>query len=249
MKPRLYVIPASPPCAAIEAALRLKGVAYDVTEMPPVVHAVHQRVRFGVPTVPAMRLDGEKLSGSRTITRRLEERWPDPPLLGREGVDEAEAWADDELQRVGRHVIWWSLVHCNAAMPSFLEDSKLPMPAPLARVLAPVTAPLGALRNRAKDEAVRADLAALPRHLERIDGWVDAGVIGTDEPTAADLQIGAVLGLLLQFDDLAPLIERHERAAALSRRWFPSYPGHVPAGVIPADWLPSGTSSSASARR
>ena len=218
---------------------------YDLTELPPVVHALHQVVRFGAPTVPAMKLDGEKVSGSRAIIRRLDERWPEPPLLGRAGNEEPEAWADDELQRIGRHVIWWSLRRHNAAMPSFLEGSKLPMPAPVARALAPATAPLGAMRNKATDEALRADLAALPGHLDRIDGWIDAGVIGTDEPTAADLQIGAVVGMLLKFGDVAPIIERHERAAALSRRWFPNYPGRIPAGVIPADWLPSRTSSPA----
>ena len=225
--------------------MRLKGVSYDLTEMPPVVHALHQLARFGSPTVPAIKLDGEKISGSRAIMRRLEERWPEPPLLGRPGNEEAEAWGDDELQRVGRHVIWWQLRHHPAAMPSFLEGSKLPMPVPVARALAPLTAPLGAKRNAANDEALRADLAALPAHLDRIDGWIDAGVIGTDAPTAADLQIGAVLGMLLKFEDVAPIIERHGRATALSRRWFPRYPGHIPAGVIPAAWLPSGTSASA----
>jgi glutathione S-transferase len=234
----MYVIPASPPCATIEAALRLKGVAYDVTELPPVVHAVHQTIRFRAPTVPAMKLDGAKLSGSRTIARALDERWPDPPLYGRAGVEEAEAWADDELQRTGRHVIWWAMRHCHAAMPSFLEGSSLPMPPAVARALAPVTAPLGAMRNGAKDDVVRATLAGLPAQLDRIDGWIDAGVVGTDAPTAADLQIGAVLGLLLVHEDIAPIIERRPRAAALSRRWFPDYPGRVPAGVFPAEWLP-----------
>jgi glutathione S-transferase len=235
----VYVIPASPPCATIEAALRLKGVPYDVTELPPVVHALHQLARFGAPTVPAMKLDGTKVSGSRAITRALEERWPNPPLYGRDGIEEAEAWADDDLQRVGRRVIWWAMRHCHAAMPTFLEGSNLPMPRPVARALAPATAPLGARRNRATDAAVRAELAALPAHLDRIDGWIDAGVVGTEEATAADLQIGAVLGLLLVHDDVAPIVERHPRAAALSRRWFPTYPGHVPAGVFPAAWLPA----------
>jgi glutathione S-transferase len=238
VKPRLYVIPASPPCACIEAALTLKGVEYDVTDLPPVLHVPHQLLRFGAPTVPAMKLDGSKIVGSRAIARQIDERWPEPPLYGRTGVDEAEAWGDETLQPVGRRLVWWAMKHCHAAMPSFLEGSKLPLPPAAARAAAPLTAPLGALRNGSTDEAVRADLQALPGHLDRIEGWIDAGVIGTDEPTAADLQIGSVLGILLAIQDVGTIIQRSERATALSRRWFPSYPGHVPAGVVPAAWIP-----------
>jgi glutathione S-transferase len=239
------VIPASPPCATIEAALRLKGVDYDVTELPNVLHVPHQLVRFRAPTVPAMKLDGEKLVGSRAITRRIDERWPDPPLYDRPGVEEAERWGDEELQPVGRRLAAWTTIHHHASVPSFFVDSKLPLPPAALRAMAPVVTRLGGLRSGASDAAVRDDLTALPARLERIDGWIDDGVIGGDRPTAADLQIGAVLGLLLGMEDVARIVERHPRVAALSRRWFPAYPGHVPAGVLPAGWLPSGTSSSA----
>ena len=36
----------------------------------------------------------------------------------------------------------------------------------------------------------RADIAALPGQLDRVDGWIADGLIGGDEPNAADLQIG-----------------------------------------------------------
>ena len=218
---------------------------YDVTELPNVLHIPHQLARFRAPTVPAMKLGGEKLVGSRTIMRRIDQQWPDPPLYDRPGVEEAERWGDEELQPVGRRVIAWATSHCLSSTPSFFVDSKLPMPPPVIRVLAPVVTRLGGLRNGAGDDAVREHLAALPGHLERIEGWIDDGTIGTDEATAADLQIGSVLGLLLGVQDVARIIEPHERVAALSRRWFPRYPGHVPSGVLPAAWLPSGTSSRA----
>ena len=245
MKPRVYVIPASPPCAAIEAALRLKGVPYDVTELPNILHIPHQLVRFRAPTVPAVKLDGDKLVGSRTIMRRIDDEWPDPPLYARPGVQEAERWGEEELQPVGRRLAAWTTTRHPAAVPSFFVDSGLPLPPPALRAMAPVVTRLGRLRNAASDDAVRAHVQALPEHLDRIDRWIDAGVIGTDEATAADLQIGSIIGLLLGMEDLARIIERHERVVALSRRWFPTYPGHVPAGVVPADWLPSGTSSRA----
>ena len=239
MKPRLYVIPASPPCAAIEAAFRVKGVPYDVTELPNILHIPHQLARFRVPTVPTAKFGAEKVCGSLAIMRRIEQEWPDPPLYGRDGVEEAERWAEAELQLTGRRLVGWATRHHTASAPSFFADSKLPMPPPVIRVLAPGLTRVATLRNGAVDDAVRTHLDALPGQLERIDGWIDAGVIGTAEATAADLQIASVLGLLLAIDDVAGVIERHPDVVALSRRWFPSYPGHVPAGVLPAQWLPA----------
>ena len=200
-------------------------------------HVPHQLLRFRAPTVPSMTLDGEKLVGSTRITRRIEQHWPDPPLYGRAGVDEAERWAEEELQPVARRLVAWATTRHPAAVPSLFADSKLPLPPLALRAMAPVVTRLGRLRNGASDDAVRADLAALPGHLERIDAWIAAGVIGAAEPTAADLQIGSNLGLLLAIEDVARLIGRHERVVQLSRRWFPTYPGHVPAGVVPAAWL------------
>ena len=77
---RLYVVPASHPCAAVESALRVKGFEYKVTELPPGVHAAHQRIRFGKRTVPALKADGQKISGSTAIMRWLEEQRPEPAL-------------------------------------------------------------------------------------------------------------------------------------------------------------------------
>ena len=62
-------------------------------------------------------------------------------------------------------------------------------------------------------------------------------MIGGEQPTAADLQIGATLRVLLCLGDLRPLIE--DRAGEeIARRWFPDYSGEVPAGAFPAGWVP-----------
>jgi len=80
MEARLYVVHGSHPCATVAKALELKGVPYRTVELPPPMRAAIQRLRFGSRTVPALRFDGEKLTGSRAILRRLEELRPDPPL-------------------------------------------------------------------------------------------------------------------------------------------------------------------------
>jgi glutathione S-transferase len=238
MAPRLYVIPASHPCACAEAAFRVKGVAYDVTALPTVLHAAIQKARFGVRTVPALRADdGEKVVGSRAIVRWLDARHPDPPLfpadpVERGKVERAEEWGEQVLQPIGRRVVPWSVRRNLEAMPSYLEGSRLPMPDGVARRVAPLMVPLMQRINGAYEEPVRADVAALPGHLDLVDRWISEGVLGGEQANAADLQIGSTLALLSTLGDLEPLIASRP-CGELVRRWFPAYPGRVPAGVLP----------------
>ena len=236
MTVRLYVVPASHPCAAVETALRLKGIDHKLTELPPGVHAAHQRLRFGRRTVPSMKADGEKLSGSREIMRWLEERHPEPALWpadpeARAAVERAEQWGEEVLQSAARRVIWMALRRRPESMPSFLANSKLPVPAWAARLSGPATTLIEWRLNAVSEEAVRADLEAFPGHLAKIDAWVEEGVLGGETPNAADLQIGASLALLHTIGDLAGQIDA-SRGGELVRRWFADYPGSIPAGAL-----------------
>jgi len=87
-------------------------------------------------------------------------------------------------------------------------------------------------------ELLAADLAGLPEKIDHIDSLVKDGVMGRDAPTAADLQIGATVRALLTVGDLRPLIEGRP-AEEIARRWFPDYPGQIPAGAFPAGWVPA----------
>jgi glutathione S-transferase len=91
--------------------------------------------------------------------------------------------------------------------------------------------------HRVSAERLAADLAGLPEKIDRVDSFAAAGIVGGDAPTAADLQIGATLRVLLTLGDLRPLIEGRP-AEAVARRWFPDYAGEVPAGAFPAGWVP-----------
>jgi glutathione S-transferase len=88
-------------------------------------------------------------------------------------------------------------------------------------------------------ERLADDLAGLPAKLDHVDALAADGVIGADQPNAADLQIGATLRVLLNVGDVRPLIERRP-AGEIGRRWFPDYAGDVPAGAFPAGWVPAG---------
>ena len=231
---RLYVVPASHPCAAVEQALKLKGLEHKVTELPQGLHFLHQRIRFGRPTVPALRADGEKVSGSVAIMRRLEELRPEPPLYPadrREAIERAEEWGDEVLQGVARRITWFALRRRPDAMASYVAHAKLPLPEPLIAPLGRAIAPVEWRMNGITEEAARADLAALPEHLAEVERLLADGIIGGEQPNAADLQIGSSLALLRTIGDVAPLVDA-SRGAGLARRWFGDYPGSVPPGVL-----------------
>jgi glutathione S-transferase len=228
----LYVVPASHPCAAVELALKRKGLAYDRVDLLPLVHVVHQSLAFGRRTVPGLKLPtGEKVVGSRAILRVLDGLEPEPPLLPsdaaqRAKVEGAEAWGEEVLQALVRRVLWAQLQEHPEALPSYAEDADLPMPVSVAQLGAPVIVRLERLLNRSSDEAVRADLAALDTHLDRADGYVEEGVIGGEEVNVADLQIASSLRLLMTIDELRERIEPRP-CGKLALELFPAYPGRV----------------------
>jgi glutathione S-transferase len=239
MRLRLYVVHGSHPCAAVEKALAMKGLAYDVTEWPPPLHAPLQRVLFGARTVPGLKLDDERIAGSRAIMRRLDQLAPDPALFpddpeARARVEEAERWGDEVFQPVARELIWAGFKHRPAAMVSYGEHSRLPVPPAAVRLSAPVIARLGAQLNRTSDHVARADLRELPAQLDRIDAWIADGTIGDREhPNAGDLQLASTVRLMMTIADARPLIDGRP-CAELARGLFPQADGELPAGSLPA---------------
>jgi glutathione S-transferase len=235
-KAKLYALPGSHPCACVEQAMRLKGMAWERVDLIPMLHKPIQQVRFGQSTVPGLELDGERIVGSRRIVRRLDELRPDPPLYPpekRAEVEELERWGDEVFQDVPRRLTWASLRHAPELSMSYAEGSNMPVPAPVAKASAPLMVRLAAAGNRATDDSARRDLAELPGHLDRIDAAISDGVAGGDPPNAADLQVGSGVRLLLTLGDVRPLVEGRP-CAELARRLFPNYPGDVPAGTLPA---------------
>jgi glutathione S-transferase len=234
----LFVIHGSHPCGTVERALELKGVPYRRVELPPAVHVPVQRLLFGGRTVPALRLEGgERVQGSRAIVRRLEQLAPEPALLpadpaARARVEEAESWGEETWQPIGRRLLWPALARSPRAITSYQEGSRLPrFPMRVALAIAPGLTAIERRLNDATDDRARDDLRALPGHLDRIDGWIGAGVIGGDQANAADLQIAATTRLLMTIEDVDRLMAgRPAREHAL--RHFPSWPGHVPAGAL-----------------
>jgi glutathione S-transferase len=241
VKARLYVIPASHPSATAELMLQHKGTPYKRTDLLPVISKGALRA-LGFPrnTVPAMKLDGTKVQGSRQIARELDRLRPDPPLFPadadqRAAVEEAERFGDEELQHPIRQILWWAIKRDKSPLRSYSEGAKLGVPIGLAmKTAAPIVA-LSARFNEANDDNVKRDLAALPGMVQRIDDWIAAGVLGGEQLNAADFQIAPSLGLALTLDDLRPTIEGRP-AGELAKRVVPHYPGHTPP-ILPPAWL------------
>jgi hypothetical protein len=82
------------------------------------------------------------------------------------------------------------------------------------------------------------DLAGLPAKLAFVEDLAARGVIGGEQPNAADLQIGATLRILLNVGDLRPLL-RGSSGERIAHDLFAEYPGEIPAGAFPAGWVPS----------
>jgi glutathione S-transferase len=244
-KLKLYSVPASHPAAAVEAALQLKGIDYKRVDLPNLSQRLWVRiVAKGGGTVPAIKWDGDSLVGSRPIMRKLDELAPEPPLLPadatqRAAVEAAEDWGHDVFQGLVRRIAIRGIRRAPASALSFIPDeAQLPIPDGLQKFFAPPIVATSARINNATEEAVRADLAALPGHLDKIDAWITEGVLGGETPNAADLQIISSLRLLERVADVRPLIAGRP-CAALITKYFPPHQGEVPAGSYPADWIPA----------
>jgi glutathione S-transferase len=242
-QPRItfHLLAPSHPCAAVEAALKLKGLDYERVELQPGPHVEQMAAVYGAErtTVPGAVFDDEPVHGSNAILERLEAIAPEPTLFPSDrdaAVREAMAWGDAELQPLGRSLTWGAL--------HFRPESAGTFAAPGAPPLDPAGTDFAIkmIRSTWKYHHITAvrlaeDLAGLPAKLDRVDAYVADGLLAGEAPNAADLQIGSTLTVLRTVGDLRALIDGRP-AEQVARKWFAERPGLVPAGAFPASWMP-----------
>lgn len=220
--------------------LEAKGIEYRRIDLVFVLARGILRVAgFPGVTAPALKIDGRNVQGSRAIARALDEIRPEPPLLPadpgrRAAVEEAERWADEELQEMVRRITWNVLWRDPRGRRSYLEGSRLGLPLSVATAIASPIIYVSKRLNKADDEAVRRDLDGLPGAIEKVDRLLGEGVLDGDPLNAADYQVATSLRLLMTFDDARPALEGHP-AAEYAMRVCPEYPGYAPA-ALPAEW-------------
>jgi glutathione S-transferase len=244
MDARLYSFAISNPSITAKLMFAHKGIEPRVVELLPGLHPVLLWASgFRRGTVPALKLDGRKIEGSREIARALEAAVPEPPLFPadpeqRRAVEEAEAWGESELQDVPRAIARYVLARDNGARTAIARDVGIPLPAVAATLNWPVARAMAA-RVGADEARVRQVLADLPATLDRVDGYIAAGVLGGETPNAADFQIAPSIRILTAIDQLAPLLAGRP-CADHARRFVPDYPKtpvEIPREVLAAAGL------------
>jgi glutathione S-transferase len=230
---KLYVIPGSHACRSAMLMLDYKQLPYRRGEVPTLLHPLAVRLhgfdgggetrtagsgrplalRMGdhLGTVPALAANGDRISTNHRIARFLDERHPDPPLFPadpaqRSRVEEAERWANDELQMVARRILLPVALRDPSEASQAAGEGRLGhllyRQEVARRLIIPMIGRLVFNVGSATEDEM---LAGLPAMLDRIDGWIDEGVLGGPQLNAADFMVAPSLALILYRPDVMPL--------------------------------------------
>src|SRR5215203_4907761 len=237
---KLYGTPPSPPSHSARLMLEHKGLEHRIVWLLPGLWPALLRTRgFRGGTVPAMKMNGRRLQGSRVISRALEEAKPEPSLFPadpelRREVEDAERWGDEVLQDVPRRIVRWISVHRPESRVMIAREVGIPLPRFGAWINAPAARHLA--RKVDADDQIERAIGQVPEVLDHVDELISSGAIGDEQPNAADFQIATSVRALLTVEDLRPATEGRP-AAELALRLLPDFGNDFPSGMLPAEWL------------
>ena len=230
---KLYVIPGSHACRSAMLMLDYKQLPYRRVEVPTLLHPLAVRLhgfdaggetrragsgrplplRVGdhLGTVPALAANGDRISTNHRIARFLDERHPDPPLFPadpeqRSRVEEAERWANDELQMVARRILLPVALRDPSEASQAAGEGRLGHLLYRQEVARRLIIPMiGRLVFNVGSATEQEMMAGLPAMLDRIDAWIEEGVLGGPRLNAADFMVAPSLALILYRPDVMPL--------------------------------------------
>lgn len=241
----LYVIPGSHACRSAMLMLDHKALPYRTVDFVTLLHPVAARLRgfdaggqtrsaggkrpFGLRlgdrlgTVPGLKAGRRRISTNYRIARFLDAEHPDPPLFPAEpaeraAVEEAERWANETLQMAARRIPGAAIRRDPEALGRSAADGRLGYllyKRPLTRrVVIPWLAGsvFAASANPERDPAEE-----LPGLLDRIDAWIEEGVLNGPELNAADFMVAPSLALILYRHDVMPVFEGRPALALVDR--------------------------------
>jgi glutathione S-transferase len=220
-EPVLYLIPGSHACRAATLMLEHKGMSWRERVLVPGVQTMTMRLRgFPGRTVPAIKVDGERVQTNRRIARFLDGLRPEPRLVpaDREAeVVEAERFVDGLLQPLARRLVLSAGRRDLAELADHADSGRL------GTLLAPRrwrrrTVIWGAHRYFGIHGRIESlDLAALPAVLDNADRLVAAGSLNGPELNAADFQAAPCLALIGYRLDVRDLVESRPSWALVER--------------------------------
>jgi glutathione S-transferase len=246
MNAKLYVLRGTHPSRSAMLMLDHKGIDYETVTLPAgfqpyVIRSLgfrsppgfSRRVDNETPpmlrradrmgTVPALRLGDRRVMTNHDIARFLDELQPEPPLLPadpehRRAVEAAERWADAVFQMAARRLVVAAEVVPGRQLLNHGDDGRLGPLLYRSRILRKAVAHVIArMVFRVNPETERAMLAELPGMLDRIDQWIEEGVLNGDELYVADFMIAPSLAVLTYRADGAEDIERRPARELLDR--------------------------------
>jgi glutathione S-transferase len=253
---KLYVISGSHACRAAMLMLAHKQIPCRLVQLPTGMHPMLVRV-LGFPghrapirdvegstgrslalldrmgTVPALRYGAERVQTNHRIARFLDRVQPAPPLFPADAqlkrqVQEAELWGDEVFQMAARRL---GLTGSLNGLDNFRDRGNsgrlgaLLSRSEIMRVVSARGVPSIAFKANAQVEGQL--VSDLPQLLDRIDAWIDAGVLNGPQLYAADFVIAPSLALIAYRLDLRAEIEARPCGAFVER-------------VLPEPALPAG---------
>lgn len=253
----LYVIPGSHACRSAMLMLEHKQASFRRVEIPTMLHPLAVRLRgfnaggqtraagsrrplvlrLGdqLGTVPALASNGDRISTNHEIARFLDDRHPEPPLFPadpqqRARVEEAERWANDDLQMFARRIMFPFAMRDPVTASEAAADGRLGhllyQSALARRIIIPSA---GRVVFNVGPDTERELMAELPGRLDRVDGWIAEGVLGGDQLNAADFMVAPSLALTLYHPDVAAMFEGRP-ALELVDRLLPEPGSSAPIG-------------------
>jgi glutathione S-transferase len=228
----LYAIPGSHAVRTGELMLEHKGIPFRRVNFPPGPHRVLVRVvGFRGDRVPAVKFaDGRRAQGTRELPRVLDEIVPEPPLVpdGPRAL-EAEVWADEVLQRWARRMVAATGANDPGALAGRGAGGRL------GALLTPhertrrLTARAVLVAFRATKEQLRDDRARTGEILDRVDAWIEEGVLNGAELRSPDLAVASSLALAEYIVALQPELQLRPAMALLDRVFSRSAAARDPA--------------------
>jgi glutathione S-transferase len=242
----LYVILGSHACRAGSLMLEHKRIPFRRVVLPTGAHPMLVRA-LGFPghrkpirsvdgathgplalldrlgTVPALRYGSERVQTNLAIAEFLERVQPQPPLFPadaeqRRAVEQAQAWGDGPFQMTARRIVLAGARNGLDAVRDRANDGRLgPLLSKRERVRSVNNEIAARMVFRANAKSETELLAGLTPMLDRIDAWIEAGVLDGPELNAADLMIAPSLALIAYRLDLRPQIEARPAGAWLER--------------------------------
>lgn len=235
----LYRFAGSNACLTVELLLDHAGIAWRERRLRPGLHAASLRLHgFPRPTVPAAVIDGTRVQGSRSISKRVADALPGSGLLPAAGADRERVLdlerRAERLQDAARRLVYVVAQDDRDLVLPLVHANFRRLPRPLAAIVARGLVAGGKHGHGARRDRVEHELGRAKESLDALDEGVREGLLGGERPTVADFQAAPNLALLAAAPQLAPML--HARASwVMADRWCPSYPLEVSADA-PEAW-------------